>query len=75
MITQRTQLYGNLWYHTPIPTKSSKWEDLDIKQRIDKNINFNQKPAIKLTLNQISNILSLIKKEHPQIAENLKKLL
>ena len=75
LVTQRTQLYGNLWYKNPKPTESLKWEELDIKSKLSPMNTNSQSSEINLNINQITQIMFDIKNKNPKLAQSLKEIL
>ena len=69
LVTQRTQLYGNLWYRENLTTSKSEWEDLDLSGRAAPS----RKPASPPLTNRMKQAVSSVML--PAIKRKLKSLM
>lgn len=74
LVTQRTQLYGNLWYKNPPKLTGANWRSVDLKGQIE-DAKKPEQSKVQLTLDDVCHLLIDIKQKNPVIARELKSIL
>jgi len=70
LLTQRTQLYGNLWYKESSITDTASWESLDLVSNIrTKNKIQLKKEAVKLLPDSVKTIIKKITRRENEIGK------
>ena len=75
LISQRTQLYGNLWFKNPVPARRVDWQSIDIRTRQISTDEHKKQKNIKLSIEDVIHLLRNIKKSNPEVAHKLKTIL